>query len=350
MDAFFASVEQRDHPELRGLPVIIGGSPQRRGVVSTCSYEARAFGVHSAMSSHTAKRLCPQAVFIEPDHRKYCKISQKIRQLFFSITPSVEPMSIDEAYLDVTTSSLHLESAVSTAEYLQKQIFETTGLTASAGVSYNKFLAKIASDYKKPAGLTVITPEEAEQFLDKLPVEKFHGIGSVSSRRLKQMNIRTGHDLKQLSLSTLTGIFGKSGSFYYGIVRGIDDRPVELNDNPKSISRETTLYSDCSDLRQIRILLRTLARKVARRAARHGLIGKAVFIKLKYSSFHNVTRNILLPVPTGDGKIIGDAAIKLLSRTEAGKQTIRLAGVGLAQLCASDAIIDYQPELDFSDS
>ena len=330
MDAFFASVEQRDRPELRGKPVLVGGAPQRRGVVSTCSYEARKFGIHSAMPTRTALRLCPEAVLIEPDFRRYSAASKLIREEFFALTPLVEPMSIDEAYLVVSERCGTLDEAVEIARELQRRICEKCALTASAGVSYNKFLAKCASDFRKPAGLTVITPENAQEFLDPFPVEKFHGIGKVSAKKLRSINVRCGEDLRKLPLETLKNIFGKAGAFYYGIVRGLDDRPVEVESDPKSVSREITLYEDCSDIRKLRILLKTLARRVARRAEAAGFVGKSVFIKLKYDDFQTVTRSILLNQPCVNGVDIGEAAVSLLRKTEAGSRPVRLIGVGVA--------------------
>ena len=330
MDAFFASVEQRDRPELRGKPVLVGGAPQRRGVVSTCSYEARKYGIHSAMPTRTALKLCPHAVLIEPDFRRYRTASQLIRQEFFRLTPLVEPMSIDEAYLDVSGRCATLEEAAILAADLQKKIFSITQLTASAGVSYNKFLAKCGSDFRKPAGLTLITPADAGKFLDELPVEKFHGIGKVSAKKLRSINIKCGSDLRKLPLETLKNIFGKAGVFYYGIVRGIDDRPVETEYDPKSISREVTLYEDCTDVRKLRILLKTLARRVARRAENSGFVGQSVSIKLKYDDFQTVTRSVLLDAPCVAGTDIGNAAVQLLQKTEAGKRPVRLIGVGVS--------------------
>ena len=350
MDAFFASVEQQQRPELQGKPVIVGGSPVRRGVVSTCSYEARKFGVHSAMPSATAMRLCPQAVFIEPDHRRYQQISAQIRQEFFRLTDIVEPMSIDEAYLDVSHKCATLFDAENAARNLQRAIFERTGLTASAGVSFNKFLAKTASDYRKPAGLTLITPETAPQFLDELPIEKFYGIGKVGVKKLQTINVRCGRDLKKLSPAILKGLFGKAGAFYYGIVRGVDERPVELEGDPKSISRELTLPEDCADLRKIRVYLRMLARKVARRAEKKGFVGSSVTLKLKYADFQTVTRSLTLPTPVCDGTEIGRLAVSLLDRTAIATRAVRLIGVGISQLSPAGELSQIQLLLPLDDN
>lgn len=327
MDAFFASVEQRDRPELRGLPVIVGGSPEKRGVVSTCSYEARAFGVHSAMPMRTALRLCPRAVCLDVDMKKYRRESALIREIFHAATDLVEPVSIDEAYLDVTENKYGETSATRLARRIQREIFQQTGLTASAGVSYNKFLAKVASDLKKPAGLSVITPQEAQAFLDALPVGKFHGIGKVSAARLTGMNIRTGHDLRQLDATTLGSLFGKTGLFYYSIVRGIDDRPVETEDEPKSVGHEITMAEDCTDVRKLRIMLRQLARRVARRLQAKNLAGRTVTIKVRYGDFETVTRSLSFHTPVCDGAEIGEIAIGLAAKTEFATRPVRLLGV-----------------------
>lgn len=345
MDAFFASIEQRDRPEYRGKPVLVGGSPQRRGVVSTCSYEARAYGIHSAMPTRTALRLCPQAELIEPDFRRYTAVSNQIREEFFKFTTLVEPVSIDEAYLDVSSMCESLDDAVQIAGILQKRIYEKCALTASAGVSYNKFLAKCASDFRKPAGLTVISPGDTQAFLDPFPVGKFHGIGKVSAAKLHSINVRCGADLRKLPLETLKSIFGKAGGFYYGIVRGIDDRPVEPESDPKSVSREVTLYEDCSDVRRLRILIRTLAHRVARRADAAGFTGKSVFIKLKYDDFQTVTRSVLMEQPVTSGSAIGEAAVHLLAKTEAGRRPVRLVGVGVAHPAAPENIIQLTLDL-----
>ncbi len=327
MDAFFASVEQRDRPELRGVPVIVGGSAERRGVVSTCSYEARAFGVHSAMPMKTAQHLCPQAAFLPGDYAKYRQVSETIRAIFFEYTDLVEPISIDEAYLDVTGNKRNNPSATRLAREIQRRIFEETRLTASAGVSYNKFLAKVASDLRKPAGLTVIRPEEAQAFLDSLPVEKFHGIGHVSAAKLQSINVRTGHDLRQLDRSVLTSLFGKTGLFYYNIVRGIDERPVDPAEERKSVGKETTFAEDCSDLRKLRILIRTLSHKVARRLQTKALAGKTVTVKVRYGDFTTVTRSASFHRPVNDGNGIGEIALSLAAKTEWGKRPVRLLGV-----------------------
>ena len=349
MDAFFASIEQRDRPELRNKPVIVGGSPERRGVVSTCSYEARKYGVHSAMPTRTALRLCPDGVLVRPNHRKYSAVSKEIRAIFHQVSDRIEVVSIDEAYLDITCPKIPAESGREVAQYLRCRIREATGLTCSAGVAMNKFLAKIASDHQKPDGLTVILPEEADAFLDQLPIRKFHGIGSVTADRLESINVRTGADLKKLDLETLQLLFGKVGIFYYNIVRGIDDRSVESSSDPKSISREITLLQDCSDMRSLRILVRTLARKTARRAAAQGWCGFNVTLKIKYDDFQTVTRTLTLDRPTASGEVIGACAVELLKKTSAGVRPVRLAGVGLGALHPLNEVLAEQPRLPFKD-
>lgn len=350
MDAFFASIEERDRPELRGKAVIVGGSPERRGVVSTCSYEARKYGVHSAMPSRTALRLCPKGVLIRPNHRKYSAVSRQIREVFNLVTDVVEPVSIDEAYLDISNHKLELSTAEEIALFIKRKIFEKTSLTCSAGVAPNKFLAKIASDFHKPDGLTVIEPEKAAVFLDELPIRKFHGIGKVTADRLESMNIKTGADLKKMELETLQLLFGKSGEFYYYIVRGVDDRRVESGGEPKSISKEITLLEDCSDPRRLRILVRALARKTARRALLKGYAGLNVTLKIKYSDFQTVTRTVTLETPTVSGEVIGNHAVELLKKTSAGLRPVRLAGVGLGALQLLGAPRQEQLKLPFKDS
>ncbi len=348
MDAFFASIEQRDRPELRGKPVIVGGSAERRGVVSTCSYEARAFGVHSAMPTARALRLCPQGIFLDVDMRKYQAVSAEIRAIFHEYTDLVEPMSIDEAFLDVTENRRGFTSATRLARELLREIFRRTGLTASAGVSCNKFLAKVASGLRKPAGLSVIPPEQVESFLEALPIEKFYGIGRVTASRLRRMNIRTGRDLKQLDLAILTANFGKSGAFYYQIVRGIDDRPVEITDERKSVGRETTFAEDVSDPRRLRIVLRSLARKVASRLIRHHLAGRTVTLKVRYDDFQTVTRAASFHHFLNNGEAIGEIAVGLLARTEVARRPVRLIGVTVSNFPTEEELSrPVQLEFDF---
>jgi len=263
MDAFYASVEQRDHPQLRGKPVIVGGDPGSRGVVATCSYEARRFGIHSAMSSARAYRLCPQAIFVRPRFDVYRAVSAQIREIFHQHTDLVEPLSLDEAYLDVTENKQQIASATWVAREILQQIYKQTALTASAGVSYNKFLAKLASDIDKPAGLTVVTPEQAEAFIGQLPVRRFHGIGRVTEKKLLARGIASGADLRRCSLAELEHLFGSAGQYFYDIARGIDTRPVVPNRVRKSIGKETTLAEDCASVDQMLTILGGLADKVA---------------------------------------------------------------------------------------
>lgn len=348
MDAFFASVEQRDRPEIRGLPVIVGGNPDRRGVVSTCSYEARAFGIRSGMSTKIALRLCPNAVFLEPDFRRYSRVSDEIREIFDTVTNLVEPVSIDEAYLDVTTNKRGFESATKLAREIQREIYLKTALTASAGVSYNKFLAKVASDFKKPAGLTVIRPGLAEAFLDSLPIEKFHGIGHVTAAKFRSMNIRFGHDLRQLDLGILTALFGKVGAFYYEIVRGIDERPVTTDTARKSLGREITLIEDCTDQRRVHILLRSLAHKVGFLLQKRGLSGRTISIKVRYSNFQTVTRSESFTEPIWEGMRIGEIALSLSRKTEIASRPVRLLGVSVSNLLSQEELnLPQQLEFDF---
>ena len=348
MDAFFASVEQHDHPELRGLPVIIGGSPEERGVVSTCSYEARAFGVHSAMPASQARRLCPHGIFLPVNYARYKEVSEEIRGIFKDCTDLVEPVSIDEAYLDVTVNHYNIASATRLAQMIQRQIYERTGLTASAGVSYNKFLAKVASDLRKPAGLSVIPPERAQEFLETLPIAKFHGIGKVTAEKFHSMGIRCGADLKKLDLPLLLSLFGKTGEYYYKIVRGDDDRPVEINGERKSVGKENTFPRDLSNQRRIRLEIRELAAQVASRMQRRHLAGKTVTLKVRYSDFQTITRAKSLRTPVDRAGSIATVALQLLKKTEAGIRPVRLLGVTVSNFCTeSDRNAPEQLEFDF---
>ena len=330
MDAFFAAVEQLDHPEYRGKPVIVGGTPERRGVVSTASYEARKFGIHSAMPAKTARRLCPDGIFVEGNMRRYKEVSNTIREIFREVTDIIEPLSIDEAFLDVTSNKLNEPSATRTAVYLQQRIFQLTGLTASAGVSFNKFLAKIASDWRKPAGLTVITPARAQEFIFQLPIEKFYGVGAATARQFHNMNVKTGKDLYALPLETLASRFGKVGLFYYNIARGIDLRPVEPRESRKSLGREITLAEDLADMSALRELLHQLALKVSALLTRERLAGRTVTLKIRYDDFSTVTRSLTVEESTSQAATLEKIGQLLLERTEAGRRKVRLLGLSVS--------------------
>jgi DNA polymerase-4 len=327
MDAFYASIEQRDHPEWRGKPVIVGGGFHKRGVVSTCSYEARKYGVHSAMPGSTAKRLCPNGIFVPVDMPKYVKVSRRIQSIFHEFTDLVEPLSLDEAYLDVSANKVNCPSATIIAQMIRRRIKEETALTASAGVSYNKFLAKIASDMQKPDGLTVILPEQAEALLDELPVGKFFGIGKVTAEALNRIGIKYGRDLKRFTLDELVARFGKPGNWYYNIVRGIDHSPVNPDWQRKSLGRETTFEEDIGDLHEIRKVIYELSEDVSKHLRRYGLEGRTVTLKVRYGDFSTVTRSQTFSRLTKETEIIYNIALDLLSKTVAGERKVRLLGV-----------------------
>jgi len=290
MDAFYASVEQRDNPELRGKPVAVGGD-RTRGVVAAASYEARKFGVHSAMSSKVAHRKCPQLIFVKPNFEKYKIVSGQIRAIFESYTDLVEPLSLDEAFLDVTFAKRGKPSATLIARDIRREIQEVTKLTASAGVSYNKFLAKVASDVKKPNGQFVITPAEAEAFLEKLDIGKFFGVGKVTAQKFNAIGVYKGSDLKLLSKEKLIALFGKAGAYYYNIVRGIDERVVEPNRERKSVGAENTFETDLNERLELLEQLDIVAEQVAQRAERAGVSGKTVTLKVKFDNFEQITRS-----------------------------------------------------------
>ena len=342
MDAFYASVEQRDNPGYRGRPVIVGGAPDRRGVVAACSYEARKFGIHSAMSSARAVKLCPHAVIIKPRFDEYRRISEQIRGIFLGYTELVEPLSLDEAYLDVSDSDLHQGSATRIAGALKAEIRAATGLTASAGVSYNKFLAKIASDMDKPDGLYVITPDAGETFIGNLPVGRFFGVGKATEARMKSLNIRTGADLKLLSREQLRRHFGKTGEFYYHIARGIDMRPVSNRRGRKSISSETTFMEDLIDVAIMLSSLEKLAGDTLQTLVKKQLAARTLTIKVKYADFQQVTRSKTLPEPFTAAESIEPVLAELLARTDAGKRRVRLLGVGVSNLQSRSSIQKLQ--------
>ena len=348
MDAFFAAIEQRDNPSLKGRPVIVGGDPDRRGVVSTCSYEARKFGVHSAMPSRTAMRLCPEAVFLHPRFDAYTGVSKQIMGIFREFTDLVEPLSLDEAFLDVTVNKMNIPSATIIARQVKKRIFDVTGLTASAGVSYNKFLAKTASDINKPDGIAVITPAEAGRFLEKLPIGKFYGIGRVSEKRMLSLGITNGLELKRAPLEKLVRHFGKAGGFYYDIVRGIDERPVEPVRERKSYGREITLDEDILDTELVHSILREITLELEDMLKRKKIMGKTISLKIKYYDFQLITRSITVDYFTNSSGEIFENVMQLLRFTEAGKKKVRLLGVSLTNLdCCCDHGEDLQLKLPF---
>ncbi|KAB2887412.1 MAG: DNA polymerase IV [Desulfobulbaceae bacterium] len=332
MDAFYASVEQLDNPELRGEAVIVGGPPDSRGVVAACSYEARRHGIHSAMPSARAAQLCPAAVFLRPRMGRYKEISRQVMDIFRSYTELVEPLSLDEAYLDVSLCRQHRGSATLIARSLCARIENETGLTASAGVSCNKFLAKVASGHRKPKGLTVILPEEAREFLDALPIGKFHGVGQVTEGRMRQLGIHNGLDLRQCSRQKLTRNFGKAGAFFHDIVRCIDDRPVQPSRIRKSIGSETTLDRDSADLTEIFAILRALAADIEQALTSHRQGGSTITLKIRYHDFTTITRSLTLPLPVFDGGEIFAQVPRLLHATEAGRKKVRLLGISLSKL------------------
>ena len=349
MDAFYAAVEQRDNPALRGKPVIVGGDPGSRGVVATCSYEARAFGIHSAMPSARAYRLCPQAIFVRPRFDAYRDVSLKIRELFHEYTDMVEPLSLDEAFLDVTENKPGIEYASHVAREILQEIFQRTRLTASAGVSYNKFLAKIASDVKKPAGLTVVTPEQAEEFIALLPIRHFHGVGRVTEKRMLTRGIVNGSDLRQCSLEDLQRWFGKSGQYYYDIARGVDKRAVVPNRVRKSIGTETTLGEDCADKGEMVLILDKLSKKIEALLSARNTSGLTLTLKVKYDDFQNVTRSLTQVKPIEDAETMLSLAEEMLVRTEAGMRPVRLLGLTISNL-TTDIPVDEtaQMELPFT--
>ncbi|MTI63618.1 DNA polymerase IV [Methylophaga sp.] len=329
MDAFFASVEQRDHPEYLGKPLIVGGQPDSRGVVAACSYEARKFGIHSAMPCARAYRLCPHAIFVRPRFEAYREVSSQIREIFWRYASEVEPLSLDEAYLDVSYTAEFNGSATLIAQAIKREILEETRLTASAGVSYNKFLAKIASDMDKPDGLYVIRPEQGEKFVETLPVGKFHGIGPATETKMKKLGIETGLDLRQKTLAELTERFGKAGQYYFNIARAIDERPVRSQRIRKSLGKETTFADDVLSVPELTAKLLELAGVVLENLNKQQLKARTVTVKVKYANFQQVTRATTLeqPVTLQDLKTVIPV---LLKRTEAGTTPVRLVGLSLS--------------------
>ncbi len=330
MDAFFASVEQRDNPDLRGRPVAVGGL--ERGVVAAASYEARKFGVHSAMPSVTARRKCPELIFVKPRFEVYKSVSRQIREIFAEHTELIEPLSLDEAYMDVTINHLGIASATAIAEMIRAKIKAETHLTASAGVSYNKFLAKIASDQNKPDGLFVITPKMGPAFVETLPVGKFHGVGPATKARMNALGIETGADLKAQTLPFLQQHFGKSGPYYYWISRGLDNRPVRPNRVRKSIGAENTFFADLRSLDEARDKLTPILEKVWRYCDHSGTRGRTVTLKVKFSDFQQITRSHTSPVAIESLQDLTRESVALLTPLAPFEKSIRLLGISLSAL------------------
>ena len=321
MDMFYAAVEMRDNPKLRGKPVVVGGKPNSRGVVSTANYEARKYGIHSAMACAEAYKRCPQCLFVPPDFKKYKEVSQCIRDIFFSYTDLVEPMSLDEAYLDVTNNNVNESSATIMAIQIKKDILSQTGLTASAGVAPNKFVAKIASDFNKPNGLCVVRPEAVLAFIEKLPVIKVPGIGKVTNKRLIQMGITTVSELADKSSEFLTEHFGKFGSYLYDIARGQDEREVEPYRERQSYGRENTFHQDILDIDKVLDYLYTCSEMVFSEFSRTGLKAKTVTLKIKYHDFKSITRRTTCERHVESAEQVFEIAKSLLRKTEVGKNT-----------------------------
>jgi DNA polymerase-4 len=330
MDAFYASVEQMDNPELRGKPIAVGGA-ENRGVVSAASYEARKFGVRSAISGVLAKKYCPELIFVRPRFDRYKEISKKIHKIFRDYTDLIEPLSLDEAYLDVTQNKKGNPSAGLLAQEIRLRIFNEVGLTASAGISVNKFVAKIASDYNKPNGQKTVNPDEVISFLEQLPIQKFYGVGKVTTEKMFQLGIFTGLDLKSKSVEFLEKHFGKSGGFYYNVVRGIHNSEVKSNRITKSVAAEHTFDSNLSSEIFMVEKLEKIANELERRLKKHTIAGKTITLKIKYSDFTQQTRSKTMPYFISDKALILEAVKELLYQ-EKMKDSVRLLGISLSNL------------------
>lgn len=332
MDAFYASVEQRDNPELRGKPVIVGGQPNSRGVVAACSYEARKFGIHSAMPSSRAYRLCPDAVFVKVRFDAYREASRQLHEIFHEYTEMIEPLSLDEAFLDVTDCEQCQGSATLIAQEIRQKVKDRMNLVASAGVSYNKFLAKIASDMDKPDGLYVIRPEQAEGFITTLPVRKFHGVGKVTEQKMHKHGIQTGADMRSWSEADLNKTFGKSGGYYYRIARGLDDRPVRSNRIRKSIGKENTFGTDLTDLEEIHQKLTSISEQIAELLKKREVLAKTLTLKVKYNDFTQITRSHSYKSYIQTAEEMMEMVPALIEKTELGQRPCRLLGLSVSNL------------------
>jgi DNA polymerase-4 len=330
MDAFYASVEQMDNPELRGKPIAVGGA-ENRGVVSAASYEARKFGVRSAISGVLAKKYCPELIFVSPRFDRYKEISKKIHKIFREYTDLVEPLSLDEAYLDVTQNKKGNPSAGLLAQEIRLRIFKEVGLTASAGISVNKFVAKIASDYNKPNGQKTVDPDEVISFLEQLPIQKFYGVGKVTTEKMFQLGIFTGMDLKSKSVEFLEKHFGKSGGFYYNVVRGVHNSEVKSDRITKSVAAEHTFDTNLSSEIFMVEKLEKIAYELERRLKKHNIAGKTITLKIKYSDFTQQTRSKTMPYFIS-GKALILETVKELLFQEKMKDSVRLLGISLSNL------------------
>lgn len=347
MDAFFASVEQRDNPVLKGKPVAVGGLPTGRGgVVAAASYEARRYGVRSAMPSKQAKERCPQLIFVRPRFEVYKTVSKQVREIFQRYTDLIEPLSLDEAYLDVTHDKMGIGSALEVARQIKHAIKEELQLTASAGVSVNKFVAKIASDLNKPDGLTFIGPSKIEKFMEDLAVEKFFGVGKVTAARMKKLGLFSGHDLKLLSLEQLQHHFGKSGAFFFNIVRGIDERKVIPHRLSKSIGAEDTFDVDLRTNQDVMEELKRLSLLVAERAERKSLKGRTVTVKIKYHDFRVITRSRSVGAYINDATSIENCALDIIAPLDFDDVRVRLLGVTLSNFEGQQETEGYQLPLE----
>ncbi|MDI6048539.1 MULTISPECIES: DNA polymerase IV [unclassified Flavobacterium] len=346
MDAFYASVEQMDNPLLRGKPIAVGGS-ENRGVVAAASYEARKFGVRSAISGVMAKKNCPELIFVRPRFDRYKEISSKIQKIFYEYTDLVEPLSLDEAYLDVTNNKKGNPSATLLAQEIRQRIFDEVGLTASAGISVNKFVAKIASDYNKPNGQKTVNPDEVISFLEELPIRKFHGVGKVTTEKMYQLGIFTGVELKSKTLEFLEKHFGKSGNFYYNVVRGIHNSEVKSNRITKSVAAEHTFDVNLSSEIFMIEKLEVIAAALEKRLKRYNVAGKTITLKIKYSDFTQQTRSKTLPYFISDKGLIVEIVKELLYQ-ERMKDSVRLLGISLSNLNTEEKkFVVVQLKFDF---
>ena len=345
MDAFFTSVEQRDNPALRGRPIAVGGN-SRRGVIAAASYEARKFGVRSAMPGAQAAKLCPHLIFVPHRFEAYREVSNQIREVFAEYTDLIEPLSLDEAFLDVSENKMQLKSAINIANQIRRKIYERTQLTASAGVSINKFLAKIASDVNKPDGLTVIMPDEVESFLEKLEIDKFFGVGKATSAKMKAMGIFTGADLKQYSLVELAERFGKFGRYIYYAVRGEDNRLVKANRIRKSISKETTYSNNLTTWEDVKDATQKLCDQLHISADKRNILGRTINLKLRYGDFETLTRSKTINHFTNESDLVLKLCLGLMEEIDFTEKGVRLLGVGLSNL-NTEMKADYQLSFDF---